>query len=718
MIVVRDRRAEARVHTGGVVAAPVFARVAPRQLATPRDHPAPGRRSRSRGADAAPPAVEPPSCPRRRAPPPARALSAAPALRRARRVRVQPAPRDRRRAHPPPADGSLAVAVRAERSATACCCPTSPVSRRGGDAASPRARPARRGVGRRQRRRAGAAAGHHPGGGQRASCASSSARRGRATRREPHRAEAAADMRLSRLARALPPQQRAVRRVAGRRRQSGRCAASLRLARRGARRRCSSRCAAATPTATTICAQALDARRGGARSSRTLPRRRSRSAPRAPSSCPTRAARSRRSRRVLRPPGRRARARRRHRHERQDQHDLPGRVDPRAPPDAQVGLIGTVEVRYARRARARASTRRPRASTSSARCATMRTRGIDAVVMEVSSHGARRSAASTGCRFAVAAFTNLTQDHLDYPRRHGGATARRSSRCSASTWPRRGSAVVNVDDPSGRRVRGRGGERRRAVIRVSRDATRRRRGAPARAAEIVAHGIARAARAARRGALEVAAAAARRLQPREPARRGRHRRGARRRRPARSRGRRRAAAQVPGRVERVAVGADGPTRARRLRAHARRGREAAARRCGRCAAGGSIACSAAAATATAASARGWREAVARYADRAVADQRQPAHRGSARRSSTTSSAGSPGSRASHPRRSSGSQLCARSPTAARAIARALAIAAPERHRGDRRQGPRGLPDRRPRAAALRRPRRGAPRAARAQAEAR
>jgi len=43
----------------------------------------------------------------------------------------------------------------------------------------------------------------------------------------------------------------------------------------------------------------------------------------------------------------------------------------------------------------------------------MRTRGADAVAMEVSSHGLDLHRVD-GCRFAVVAFTNLTRDHLDW----------------------------------------------------------------------------------------------------------------------------------------------------------------------------------------------------------------------------------------------------------------------------------------------------------------
>ena len=54
----------------------------------------------------------------------------------------------------------------------------------------------------------------------------------------------------------------------------------------------------------------------------------------------------------------------------------------------------------------------------------MRNRGVDAVVMEVSSHGLALGRVD-GCRFAVGAFTNLTQDHLDF---HGTMEAYRDAK--------------------------------------------------------------------------------------------------------------------------------------------------------------------------------------------------------------------------------------------------------------------------------------------------
>lgn len=72
--------------------------------------------------------------------------------------------------------------------------------------------------------------------------------------------------------------------------------------------------------------------------------------------------------------------------------------------------------------------------------------GCEYVVMEVSSHALAQDRVA-GLRFACAAFTNLTQDHLDY---HGGmedyfeAKKRLFSICDT--------AVINLDDPYGERL--------------------------------------------------------------------------------------------------------------------------------------------------------------------------------------------------------------------------------------------------------------------------
>jgi UDP-N-acetylmuramoyl-L-alanyl-D-glutamate--2,6-diaminopimelate ligase len=131
-----------------------------------------------------------------------------------------------------------------------------------------------------------------------------------------------------------------------------------------------------------------------------------------------------------------------------------------------VGLIGTVEVRY-RDVHERAKNTTPESLDLQCTLRNMRTHGIDTAVMEVSSHGLDLGRVE-GCRFAVAAFTNLTQDHLDY---HGDMDRYRDAKLSlmGRHLAPDGAAVVNVDDPSGAEFAAAAGDRR--VIRVSRDAS-------------------------------------------------------------------------------------------------------------------------------------------------------------------------------------------------------------------------------------------------------
>ncbi len=80
--------------------------------------------------------------------------------------------------------------------------------------------------------------------------------------------------------------------------------------------------------------------------------------------------------------------------------------------------------------------------------AVMRKRGATHVAMEVSSIAlvAKRVAA---VRFRVAAFTNLTQDHLDY---HGSMDAYAAAKMELFTTLAPGLAVVNVGDPFGEKI--------------------------------------------------------------------------------------------------------------------------------------------------------------------------------------------------------------------------------------------------------------------------
>lgn len=73
---------------------------------------------------------------------------------------------------------------------------------------------------------------------------------------------------------------------------------------------------------------------------------------------------------------------------------------------------------------------------------------VTTVAMEVSSHGLALGRVN-GTRFAVAVFTNLTHDHLDF---HGTMEAYYAAKASLFTPGFSRLGVVNVDDPWGRRL--------------------------------------------------------------------------------------------------------------------------------------------------------------------------------------------------------------------------------------------------------------------------
>jgi UDP-N-acetylmuramoyl-L-alanyl-D-glutamate--2,6-diaminopimelate ligase len=74
--------------------------------------------------------------------------------------------------------------------------------------------------------------------------------------------------------------------------------------------------------------------------------------------------------------------------------------------------------------------------------------GDGACAMEVSSH-ALALERSAGVRFAVAVFTNLTQDHLDF---HGDMEGYFLAKSGLFTSPLVKAAVINLDDPYGARL--------------------------------------------------------------------------------------------------------------------------------------------------------------------------------------------------------------------------------------------------------------------------
>jgi len=109
------------------------------------------------------------------------------------------------------------------------------------------------------------------------------------------------------------------------------------------------------------------------------------------------------------------------------------------------GLIGTVEIRYANE-RIPAVNTTPESLDLQRTLRSMCTRNIQAAVMEVSSHGLELGRVR-GCSFEVAAFTNLTQDHLDF---HPDMAAYLDSkaRLFREHLAEGGNAVINADDPA------------------------------------------------------------------------------------------------------------------------------------------------------------------------------------------------------------------------------------------------------------------------------
>jgi len=111
------------------------------------------------------------------------------------------------------------------------------------------------------------------------------------------------------------------------------------------------------------------------------------------------------------------------------------------------GLVGTIATRSGTRS-VPASLTTPEASEFQRLLAGMRDDGVDLVAVEVSSH-ALEYGRVTGTRFAVACFTNISQDHLDF---HGDMEAYRAAKKRLFTDYEVGTAVVNIDDPTGAEI--------------------------------------------------------------------------------------------------------------------------------------------------------------------------------------------------------------------------------------------------------------------------
>jgi UDP-N-acetylmuramoyl-L-alanyl-D-glutamate--2,6-diaminopimelate ligase len=76
--------------------------------------------------------------------------------------------------------------------------------------------------------------------------------------------------------------------------------------------------------------------------------------------------------------------------------------------------------------------------------------GATHVAMEVSSHALEQGRVAA-MHFDVAAFTNLTRDHLDY---HGSMQAYGAAKAKLFAWPTLDAAVINTDDAFGRELVG------------------------------------------------------------------------------------------------------------------------------------------------------------------------------------------------------------------------------------------------------------------------
>ena len=114
---------------------------------------------------------------------------------------------------------------------------------------------------------------------------------------------------------------------------------------------------------------------------------------------------------------------------------------------AHPALLGTVESRGPGIREPSALTT-PEADTISRFARDVRSRGASHLVMEVSSHALALHRVD-GVRFGVAAFTNLSQDHLDF---HGTMEAyfEAKKRLFTELGPRR--SVIRIDDPAGERL--------------------------------------------------------------------------------------------------------------------------------------------------------------------------------------------------------------------------------------------------------------------------
>lgn len=110
----------------------------------------------------------------------------------------------------------------------------------------------------------------------------------------------------------------------------------------------------------------------------------------------------------------------------------------------KTGLVGTISTRIAGKSSKSVRTT-PEASDLQRLLAFMRDEGVEKVALEVSSHALELGRVD-GTTFRVAAFTNLSQDHLDF---HGTMADYRKAKERLFTDYDIGTAVINIDDAVG-----------------------------------------------------------------------------------------------------------------------------------------------------------------------------------------------------------------------------------------------------------------------------
>jgi UDP-N-acetylmuramoyl-L-alanyl-D-glutamate--2,6-diaminopimelate ligase len=118
-----------------------------------------------------------------------------------------------------------------------------------------------------------------------------------------------------------------------------------------------------------------------------------------------------------------------------------------ARPHGATGLIGTVETRIGDQ-RIKSERTTPEATDLQALFAVMRERGVESLVMEVSSHALVLGRVD-GAVFDVAVFSNLSPEHMEF---HSGMEDYFQAKAQLFTPLRSRLGVVNLDDAYGRRL--------------------------------------------------------------------------------------------------------------------------------------------------------------------------------------------------------------------------------------------------------------------------